>query len=412
MSSRKDTLGSDNDTSGYDWSEEPGSRAEPVLKPNQLPPPLPTSFSRPRDSLGRNDHPLSQASTTSDKELQTGSRDSIPTLTDRLATTNAAPQKSLSEYLIEKKYHPVLIFGDSGSGKSSLLASLFHYMQHDQNAGAICMLGDWILPTGTPEGDAFAEQASEFFNRDIMAFNAGQAAPATRVEIPFYIPVVVRPNGRKGDVRLAFLESRGEDYKIRTDTAGYFPEMKSQINDVYEHFPGPISLVVISPFTYRDVYTAGDDLDGEEDRIRAGDQALYGALQAYQRSRRWPEMDNYMFVLTKWDMFTGGVSASEFAEPPRGLAEKMIRDRYPLAWNMFRNMPQDKSAHAMQYSAGLIAGNGVITTPDQFKPALYRYPRALWNWLYKNASDGVPLYGERPKPQATGMFARIKKWLS
>lgn len=404
--SHNDKSGTHHESDGYEWSGEKEERAEPFLQQHQLPPDLPKNLDGLASSSKEGFEFGSHLSSRSASDIP-----SPPALPDNIEAS-AEPIKKLSEYLIEKRYHPVMIFGDSGSGKSSLLASLLHYMQNDQHAEAICMLGDWIIPTGTPEGDIFAEQASEFFHRDVMAFNDGQAAPATRVEVPFYIPVVVRPSGGKSDIRLAFLESRGEDYKVRSDSAGYFPEMKQQIADVYANFPGPMSLIIVSPYTYRDVYTSQEGLEGEEGRISAGDKALYGALQSYQRSRRWPDLDNYMFVLTKWDMYTKGISAAEFINPPRGLAEKMIRDRYPLAWNLFRNMPKTNSASSMQYSAGLIAGNGVMAVPDQYKPAIYRFPRALWNWLYRNASGGSSLYGTEHQAKETGMLSWLKKTLS
>lgn len=396
---------------GYDWLDKSTVRSEPSIGKRQLPPEIPKTSAKILGSTTDQAEENADYQPQPTNDLNINDSVQIPTLTDRVADLNK-PAKTLSEHLIEKKYHPVMIFGDSGSGKSSLLASLLHFMQHDQNAGAICMLGDWILPTDSDEGSRFAEEASAFFNRDIMAFNDGQPAPQTRVQVPFYIPVIVRPSNGKPDIRLAFLESKGEDYRIDSRTASFFPETKREITDVYENFPGPISLVIISPYTYRDVYTSVDGADGEEDRIKLGDMALYGALQAYQRARRWPEMDNYMFVLTKWDMYTKDVSAPEFTNPPKGLAEKMIGERYPLAWNLFRNMPQSNNANAMQYSAGLIAGDGVITTPDKFKPAVYRFPRALWNWIYTNASGGQYLYINKTVSKSSGMFSWLRKILS
>lgn len=411
MNSENDKTNMLPNSEGYDWLDKSTERSEPSIEKRQLPPEIPKKSANNLDVLndqseinGDDQHQLAN-------EINNYDSVPIPTLTDRVTDLNE-PLKTLSEHLIEKKYHPVMIFGDSGSGKSSLLASLLHFMQHDQNAGAICMLGDWILPTDSDEGSRFAEEASAFFNRDIMAFNDGRPAPATRVHVPFYIPVIVRPNNGKPDIRLAFLESKGEDYTPNSSTASFYPETKREISDVYENFPGPISLAIISPFTYRDVYTSVDVGEGEEDRIKLGDKALYGALQAYQRARRWPEMDNCMFVLTKWDMYTKGVSAPEFTNPPKGLAEKLIRERYPLAWNFFRNMPQFNNVNAMQYSAGLIAGDGVITTPDKFKPAVYRFPRALWNWIYINASGGQSLYSNNLDTQSSGIFSWLKKVLS
>ena len=40
---------------------------------------------------------------------------------------------SLAESLVQKGYHPVMLFGTAASGKSSMLASLFHYLQNLNN---------------------------------------------------------------------------------------------------------------------------------------------------------------------------------------------------------------------------------------------------------------------------------------
>jgi hypothetical protein len=321
---------------------------------------------------------------------------------------------SLARSLVEKKYHPVMIFGTAASGKSSMLASLFHYLQNDPRSEAICMLGEWILPIDTKEGATVAEEVSRFFNRAVMNFNNGDAVPRTRTDtVPFFIPVVLRPNNGKPEVRIAFLESSGENYRINSDSVNYFPGLKDEISDVYRNFRGALSILVVAPYTLKDAYTDQEIETPDDEQFQIVDQSLYGALQSYQRERRWLDMDNYMFVLTKWDVYTGGISNPEFSNPPSGLVEKVISERYKLSWNFYRTMPKKGRSNSMQYSSGLITGDSVVAVPDKMKPAINKFPRALWNWLYRNATGGTVLNGPtEAEKKPNGMTAWLKKVLS
>ena len=73
-------------------------------------------------------------------------------------------QVQLSKELSDKGYHPVLIFGTRASGKSSLLASLFYYLQSDPASPAIAIRGEWIVPIDTQYGQSVADAASHFLN--------------------------------------------------------------------------------------------------------------------------------------------------------------------------------------------------------------------------------------------------------
>ena len=320
----------------------------------------------------------------------------------------------LARSLIEKKYHPVMIFGTQASGKSSLLASLFHYLQNDPRSEAICMLGEWILPIDSTYGKTIADQIEGFFNRAVMNFNTGAAAPRTHHHtIPYFIPVVLRPSNGKPEIRLAFLESSGENYELNKDGAGYFKGLKDEILDVYRNFPGALSVLLVAPYTLKDAYTDQEIEPADDSAFQPIDQALYGALQSYQRERRWLDLDNYLFILTKWDVYTGGLSNPDFAKPPVGLVDKVISERYPLAWNFYRTMPKKGRSNSMQYSSGLITGSSVISVPDKLKPVIHQFPRALWNWLYMNASGGKTLNGpSNDQQKSTGLGSWLKKVLS
>jgi len=320
---------------------------------------------------------------------------------------------SLARSLIEKQYHPVMLFGTAASGKSSMLASLFHYLQNDPRSEAICMLGEWILPVETKEGADVAELVSRFFHHAVMNFNTGKAVPRTRSEVPFFIPIVLRSKHGKPDIRLAFLESAGENYKIQQESVEYFPRLKNQILDVYRNFPSALSILVVAPYTLKDAYTDQEIEQADDPLFQEVDQSLYGALQSYQQNRRWLDIDNYMFVLTKWDVYAGGLANPEFSNPPNGLVEKIIQERYRLSWNFYRTMPKSGNSNSMQYSSGLITGESVIAIPENLKPFISKFPRALWNWLYINASGGISLYGTTVEAQKNNSFiSLVKKILS
>jgi hypothetical protein len=112
-------------------------------------------------------------------------------------------------------------------------------------------------------------------------------------------------------------------------------------------------------------------------------------------------------------VYAGGLSNPDCANPPIGLVEKIIRERYRLAWNFFQTMPKKGNSNSMQYSAGLITGDSVVAVPDRLKPSINQFPRAVWNWLYFNSSGGTPLYGPPSGSKPTGgFFAWLKNALS
>lgn len=322
---------------------------------------------------------------------------------------------TLAQCLSDKGYHPVMLFGTAASGKSTLLASLFHYLKTDPWSEAIYVEGEAILPIDTVEGASVAEEAKRFFKQVAIRSKQGKALDSTRNLVPFFIPVILRPNNGQPDIRLAFLESRGEDYKIKEDleTAEYYPQMKNEILDVYRNYAGALSVLVIAPFTLRDAYAESEQgNDTEREDIRIADESLYGALHAYQANRQWMDRDNHLFVLTKWDAYAGGLANPDFENPPVGLVEKLINERYEHAWNLFRKMRKGGNSKTMQYSAGLISGSEFFEVPDSMKPKMNRFPRALLDWLYVNATGGTHLYGVAKEKKESGSFGWLKKVLS
>jgi hypothetical protein len=323
---------------------------------------------------------------------------------------------SLADELFKKGYHPVMLFGTRAAGKSSLLASLFHYLQSDPESPAIAVRGEWIIPTETTYGKSVADAASRFLNHILNNFHDGNTPPATHDEFPFYIPVILRPNNGHPEIKLAFLESKGEWYQIKKDSTNLYPELRDEVADVYRKYPNGISILMIAPYVIGDAYSDQASSEWAQNELRDSDTALFGALQAYQFARQRREFDKFLFILTKWDAHIPSIVDKDFLKPPRGMVSYLISQRFPKSWTLFQNM-QTGEAQSMQYSAGLMSGDARVDIPEHLKPIMNRFPQMLWRWLYSNSTGGVDLFnsqseeiqrpGAAPKLGLAGMLRKL-----
>jgi hypothetical protein len=324
---------------------------------------------------------------------------------------------SLADELFRKGYHPVMLFGTRAAGKSSLLASLLHYLQSDAESPAIAVRGEWIIPTETTYGKSAADAASRFLNHILNNFHDGNTPPATHDEFPFYIPVILRPNNGHPEIKLAFLESKGEWYQVKKDSINLYPELRDEVADVYSKYPNGISVLLIAPYVIGDAYSDQASSEWAQNELRDSDTALFGALQAYQVARQRREFDKFLFILTKWDAHIPSIIDKDFIKPPRGMVSYLISQRFPKSWTLFQTM-QTGEAQSMQYSAGLMSGDARADIPEHLKPIMNRFPQMLWRWLYSNTTGGIDLFvspskdvqhsGATPK---LGLASMLRKFL-
>lgn len=302
----------------------------------------------------------------------------------------------LADELLYKGYHPVLIFGTVASGKTSLLASLLHYLNFNPDSPAIYTRTEWIVPVDSQYGKSVADAVTYFLNTVVVNFNHGETAPRTSNEQPFYIPLTLRPSNGQPDVKIAFLESRGEWYHLNKNSNDLFPKLRQEVADIYLNYTKSISILLIAPYVIGDAYSDTNDSNFSRDQMRDSDTALYAALSAYQERRGDNrKLDKYLFILTKWDAHTRAIT-DEFIRPPKGLVSNLIHERYPMSWALFQNM-QTTDAQCMQYCSGLMSGvHRINVLPHQIK-FMNQFPQVLWRWLYLNASDGQELFDESLK---------------
>lgn len=320
----------------------------------------------------------------------------------------------LAKELTSRDMHPILIFGTRAAGKSTLLTSLFSYLNLNAQSPGSCSLDEPLVPVNNVYGEEIDKEVKRFFNFSVLQFVDGSPAERTELKFPIFIPLKFSARNNGKNVKVAFLESPGEFYAVNSANSDYFPTMKNEIQEVYEFFPNSISVLIIAPYnlTSRFEENEGVDLISQERRqLNETDRALYAALQLYQqyRTHAFRKFDRFLFVLTKWDEHIGSIASKEFTNPPAGVIESLINDRFPMSWPQFQLLSQVGGKNVMPYSAGVMTSEIRLPTPERHRAAMAIFPHKLWTWIYNNALGDAA--GSEPSKKATGMFSFVGKVL-
>lgn len=322
----------------------------------------------------------------------------------------------LAENMSEGGYHPVIIFGTSHSGKSSLLGSLLKCFQVEGSHGVGISFGESLLPEGTSHGKDAVQLAESLFYRSQQEYIDGQGHEATRIQFPFFVPVILRPNNRP-PVKFALMESNGESYQPDRGSGRFFQQLKQEVEAVLTHYEKGISFIYLAPYTQS--RSQGDAMTMDQDRAQINDAglALVGVMDAYEKLRKDKHDDMHMMLVTKWDASKSNESdlADVLGAPDPGEIEAFAISKYRQAFAAFKGLSlRGDQRSLMQYCSGLFNGREIRKPPDELVPTLDRYPLVLWNWLYANASDGGVLVPQKqpPKENVLQMMLRwIKKIL-
>ena len=291
--------------------------------------------------------------------------------------------QTLAAEMDAQGYHPVIIFGSANSGKSTLLGSLFSYLQIDTTKGVGIYLGDPLVSQGREAKDL----AESFFYQSIQEFLDGTGHVGTKIRHPFFIPIIIKPP-HLPEMRFAFMESNGEWYGPQKDTGKYFPELKEEINSILQHYQKGISFIHLAPFTQINAWANNQDgLDVDRDHINNASLALVGAFNAYEHLRVFKNDDAHMFLITKWD----ASGKDDLIERLEFVAfedvESVASNVYTKGFAAFNNLKLDMAQkNLMQYCSGIMSVRNIIKASAELKPILNRYPQTMWNWLYGNAT--------------------------
>ena len=297
----------------------------------------------------------------------------------------------IADRMEEHGFHPVVIFGSSNSGKSTMIQSLFSYLMTEVDKGVGIYLDESMIPVGTAYGRFALERAQAFFYKGMQEFIDGKGPQATRVVAPFFIPVrIVPPN--KPEIRLAFMESAGEWYKPQRDTARFYQELREEVNGLLLNYQRGITFLHIVPFTQQETWTserANEERNKEE--IRDADSAIVGALTSYESIRPFKTDDSHMMIMTKWDARKPDEGHESLEDALLNVSDtalvSALINQYQQGYSAFNSLmiPNDRK-RLMRYCAGIMRGMEVVPPKtEELQNALNMYRQNLWNWLYSNA---------------------------
>jgi len=313
----------------------------------------------------------------------------------RLGTSESATRvgRQLAEQMEERGYHPVVIFGSSASGKSSLLTSLLAYLQVDDDAKIQIRLGEAFALDDEAYGQWAETESKGFFFRTVEEFIGGLAKASTMSPNPFFIPVVIKPHGNLPEMKFAFLESRGDWYNPQKETNEFFQRLREEISSVLVNFQKGISFLHIAPYTQVETWNESAQNQQVLDITmrQKADLAIVGALNSYKAVRVVKHRDAHLFLVTKWDAYAPpGGNTGSFSAPSIEEVTGVARERYPRAYAAFLNLslenPEKWQKQLMQYCSGVFSGRAVSRPSSELRGQIYRYPRVLWSWLYSNAT--------------------------
>ena len=318
-----------------------------------------------------------------------------------LATTGE--EVALGRALLENDLHPVLIFGTRATGKTTFLASMLAFFTSVPDLGVTVTLGDQI--SNSEAGMLAHERAEKFFHAQVSDYISGTAPVLNQDKFPFFVPLELRKAGMRSITKIALMESSGELWDV-SKKKNNVQELRSEIVDIYKNYTRPLSVITVVPYAMSEGYTGADASLDDKAQFQISDASLLQTLQIYQKYRPAGMNDQFYFVLTKWDMHTKKIASKEFINPDESLIYELVEQRFPHAYNYFRNMSQGHSTQCTPYSAGLIGGTRVLEVPRELRPLLQEFPYRLWRWIYANATQGGDLYGTGRPPRG-GRFVKF-----
>ncbi len=298
--------------------------------------------------------------------------------------------------LEEDNRHPVLIFGSSQSGKSTLIMSLINALEKsgaDGGVGVSHSFGHSFYAKRDARVELQRSYALEFYETGSHNWILGsQSLKTTQVDVPYFVPVDLTIKGRENDVvKIALLDGRGEWYEpLRTPISSMYQELQQDIIEILKNYSHGLSVVCVAPYSL-----SHDNLHDTID----SDAGLLAALLKYEEARapQDRQSDSFLFLLSKWDQVASPQRDKRFTTLFGNDVISEIEVRYKRAWDRFRNMPIGNDDWArrcfMQYSSCSFV-DGKPRIQPHLVESYIRYPRTILNWIFGNARRFEDRLGE------------------
>ena len=313
-----------------------------------------------------------------------------------LLISEQAAIKLLAEQMNERGYHPVILFGSSNSGKTSMLLSLFAAATTQVELQVGVHLNDSIISANSTYGEYLRNSSRNFFQSQLTNFIEGKAAQNTLIKFPFFVPIdFTSSNGET--VKIAFMEGNGEWFQPKRGEDGsiFTANLNPAIELFIRSFQSGISFIYVLPFTQRESgQSDGYSLDEDISRKDAG-LAIKGVIEQYRDVRAGKTSDDrHMMLVTKWDarFDPRNVEGDDLQDVLQQSVDEVKvylenNAHYRTAVVAFQSLADVKIKNVRNYCSGRIRGKAIDwpTRDHDNYEAINSFPIELWKWVYSGA---------------------------
>jgi len=293
----------------------------------------------------------------------------------------------LTNHLMDKDIHPVLIVGTKASGKTTMLQSLIYFMRrNNKNKHIDIRLGASAFPESYDNEKDRYESAAKFYNVSVQEFSKRRPTDPTSIPAPFFIPIDLFVGN---DVfKFAFYEGMGEWFHKEGDSSAYYKDFKPEFAEIITNFTKPLSIIFLAP-----------SVDDTTQTREYAHLCIDNAITQYHAHRVDSNADHALLIFSKWDkVFKPSDKDGHFSDATPQVMTEIMED-WEYVWPKFRGVklagPRAKSL--MPYAAAWInENNEIVRTSERYQHIFDKFNRTIWNWLYLNAIESRKTDSKRP----------------
>lgn len=321
---------------------------------------------------------------------------------------------------IRKKFHPVILFGGPGSGKTHVIMSILNMLSKPMGIDHAL---DWSLfPERYPSRAERIASSMAYTEEMLAQYRAGTILKTDFLR-PLFIPLRIRAGqpirGMIDHTKFVFVDGRGENFITAPSNRGndgswtqdFQPEIRAFIKS-----RSPMTMIFVAP------YSIGREERTPEYSVSAG---LKGVIKKAREGRPQDSKDWNLFLFTKWDLSDRAQRETNMMDPDLSFVESQILGRARDPWGEYYNgeVPTFDRRYFMQFVATTdeVARSGGRDDMNQHpdETVVERYAKTLLNWIYGNATEAAcgvrpSLFPETDAFYRTSMpfYDRVLGWLA
>lgn len=297
---------------------------------------------------------------------------------------------SLGEVLQTDGRHPVIFFGRSQAGKTTVLHSLIRESFSCQEFSLGLRENLFNLGAMDPATKEMRKKQAEFaadvLTRDQYDISKGEKFRATRAFEPFFIPVDMTPKRGPSVIPILLMDVAGEAFTPNFDDPKrrFDRPLPNDIADLLLRFEAPISVVFFLPA----------EAGATEDEARRRHNFAVMSMMRQYMALRPPEFrtgDFLLLLMTKWDQHAGSLSTASAFKPalPSEVAD-VLAQYYPEAWGQYNSLSlsdaPDFRRSFTHYISDYFHNQQTVIPDERRRRILSLHAKALWNWIHGNAT--------------------------